>query len=136
MSEKLKILEELIRMAERFDLVEVEFQEGDIRFRIKREAGKVKEEVKKREIARGTRSTVSPFVGIFYRSPSPGAPPFVNVGDKIQKGQVLCIIESMKIMNEVESDVDGKIISVLVEDREPVEYGQELFVVQVENLYV
>lgn len=133
MSEKIRLLEELVQIAEKFDLLEVEFQEGDIKLKIKRKSGKVREEKKKKELPQGTRSIVSPFVGTFYRAPSPGAPPFVNVGDKIQKGQVLCIIESMKIMNEVESDVDGKILSILVEDGETVEYGQELFMVQVEG---
>jgi len=132
-SEKIRLLEELVQIAEKFDLLEVEFQEGDIKLKIKRKSGKVREEKKKKELPQGTRSIVSPFVGTFYRAPSPGAPPFVNVGDKIQKGQVLCIIESMKIMNEVESDVDGKILSILVEDGETVEYGQELFMVQVEG---
>jgi acetyl-CoA carboxylase biotin carboxyl carrier protein len=133
MSEKLKLLEELAKIAEAFDLLEVEFQEGEIKLRIRRKGGKPKEERKKMELRPGTKVIVSPFVGTFYRAPSPGAPPFVNVGDRIQKGQVLCIIESMKIMNEVESDVDGKIISILVEDGETVEYGQELFIVHVEG---
>lgn len=133
MSDRIKLLEELVQIAEKFDLLEVEFQEGDTKLRIKRKSGKHRAEKKKKELLPGTRSVVSPFVGTFYRAPSPGAPPFVNVGDKIQKGQVLCIIESMKIMNEVESDVDGKILSILVEDGETVEYGQELFVVQVEG---
>ncbi len=132
MSEKIKLLEELIKMAERFDLLELEFQEGDTRLRIKRRTIREREEKKKKELPAGTRAIVSPFVGTFYRAPSPGAPPFVNVGDRIQKGQVLCIIESMKIMNEVESDVDGKILSILVEDGETVEYGQELFIIQLE----
>jgi acetyl-CoA carboxylase biotin carboxyl carrier protein len=66
-------------------------------------------------------------VGTFYRSPNPGAPPFVEVGDTVRKGQVLCILEAMKIMNEVECDVDGKVIRVYPEDRQPVEFGERLF---------
>lgn len=73
----------------------------------------------------------SPLVGTFYRAPSPGAPPFVEEGDKVSKGQVLCIIEALKVMNEIESDVDGKIVKVLVENGQPVEYGQELFYIEV-----
>ncbi|MFN3813715.1 MAG: acetyl-CoA carboxylase biotin carboxyl carrier protein [Aquificaceae bacterium] len=71
----------------------------------------------------------SPLVGTFYRSPSPGAPPFVEVGDVVSPGQVLCIIEALKVMNEIESDVRGKIIRVLVENGQTVEYGQPLFLI-------
>ncbi len=69
----------------------------------------------------------SPLVGTFYRAPSPGAEPFVKEGDFVRKGQVLCIIEAMKVMNEIESDVDGIVERILVENGKPVEYGQELF---------
>jgi acetyl-CoA carboxylase biotin carboxyl carrier protein len=71
----------------------------------------------------------SPLVGTFYRSPSPGAPPFVEVGDIVSPGQVLCIIEALKVMNEIESDVRGKIVKILVENGETVEYGQPLFLI-------
>lgn len=130
MSEKLKLLEELIRIAERFDLLEVELQDGEFKLRVKRRVGRKEVEKKSEERPKDMRAITSPFVGTFYRAPSPGAPPFVNVGDKVQKGQVLCIIESMKIMNEIESDVDGRVVSILVEDGEPVEYGQELFLIR------
>lgn len=73
----------------------------------------------------------SPLVGTFYRAPSPGAPPFVEEGDMVSKGQVLCIIEALKVMNEIESDVDGKVVKILVENGQPVEYGQELFYIEV-----
>lgn len=69
----------------------------------------------------------SPIVGTFYASPGPGKPAFIKPGDKVQAGQVLCIIEAMKLMNEIESDTDGEIASVFVEDGQPVEYGQALF---------
>lgn len=72
----------------------------------------------------------SPIVGTFYRAPSPGAEPYVNVGDIIKKGQILCIVEAMKLMNEIESEVAGKIVEVLVEDSQPVEYGEILFKVE------
>jgi acetyl-CoA carboxylase biotin carboxyl carrier protein len=69
----------------------------------------------------------SPFVGTFYRSPSPEAPMFVEVGQQVHKGQVLCIVEAMKLMNEIEAETDGTIVAVLVENAQPVEYGQQLF---------
>ncbi len=69
----------------------------------------------------------SPIVGTFYRSPSPDAPSYVNVGDKVRKGQVVCIIEAMKLMNQVESDVDGVVVEILVDNAQPVQFGQELF---------
>jgi acetyl-CoA carboxylase biotin carboxyl carrier protein len=69
----------------------------------------------------------SPFVGTFYRRPNPDAPAYVSVNDKVQKGQVLCIVEAMKLMNEIEADIAGTIIGVLVDDGAPVEYGQPLF---------
>ncbi len=72
----------------------------------------------------------SPLVGTFYRAPSPGAPPFVEEGDIVSKGQVLCIIEALKVMNEIESDVNGKVVKILVENGQPVEYGQELFYIE------
>lgn len=71
----------------------------------------------------------SPMIGTFYRSPKPDAPPFVNVGDMIVKGQKVCIIEAMKLFNEIESEVSGRIVKVLVENASPVEYDQPLFLV-------
>ena len=72
----------------------------------------------------------SPMIGTFYRSSGPGKPVFVNVGDEIKVGQVLCIVEAMKLFNEIESEVSGKIVKVLVDDTSPVEYDQPLFLVQ------
>ncbi len=69
----------------------------------------------------------SPFVGTFYRNPSPDQPPYVEVGSSVRKGQTLCIIEAMKLMNEIESEVAGKVAEVLVENAQPVEFGQALF---------
>ena len=71
----------------------------------------------------------SPMIGTFYRSASPDKPSFVNVGDEVKKGQVLCIIEAMKLFNEIESEVSGRIVKVLVDDASPVEYDQPLFLV-------
>ncbi len=72
----------------------------------------------------------SPMVGTFYRRPSPDKPIYVNVGDEVQKGQILCIIEAMKLFNEIESEVSGKIVKILVEEGTPVEYDQPLFLVE------
>lgn len=71
----------------------------------------------------------APMVGIFYSSPSPDQPPFVNKGQNIKTGDVLCIIEAMKIMNQIEADIGGKLVRILVENGDPVEYGQPLFVI-------
>jgi acetyl-CoA carboxylase biotin carboxyl carrier protein len=72
----------------------------------------------------------SPMVGTFYRAPSPGAPPFIEVGQQVTKGQTLCIIEAMKLLNEIESDATGTVKAVLVENGQPVEYGQPLFTIE------
>ncbi|NVB82040.1 MAG: acetyl-CoA carboxylase biotin carboxyl carrier protein [Kofleriaceae bacterium] len=69
----------------------------------------------------------SPFVGTFYRKPNPDSPTYVSLNDKVDKGQVLCIVEAMKLMNEIEADVAGTVVGILVEDGAPVEYGQPLF---------
>ena len=74
---------------------------------------------------------MSPFVGTFYRSPSPDADPYIKEGQTVKRGDVLCIIEAMKLMNEIESEVSGKIVSVLVENGQPVEFGEPLFLVEV-----
>ncbi len=72
----------------------------------------------------------SPMIGTFYRSANPETPPFVNVGDAIKEGETICIIEAMKLFNEIESDVSGKIVKVLVENATPVEYDQPLFLIE------
>jgi len=78
----------------------------------------------------GWQIVKSPIVGTFYECPSPGAPPFVKVGDKVSVGQVLCIVEAMKLMNEIESDHAGTIVKLYVTNGQPVEYGQKLFAVK------
>ena len=72
----------------------------------------------------------SPVVGTFYRSPDPGAPPFTQIGDTVTKGQVLCIIEAMKLMNEIASEYDGEVVNIFVEDGQPVQYGERLFAIK------
>jgi len=83
------------------------------------------------EAEAGLHVITSPIVGTFYRSPSPESGPFVNVGDRITKGKVLCIIEAMKLMNEIESDIDGVIAKIYPSNGQPVEYGEKLFAVKV-----
>src|SRR5215467_6678730 len=78
----------------------------------------------------GLHAVKSPIVGTFYEAPSPGAPPFVKVGDSVEVGQVLCIVEAMKLLNEIESDVAGEIVKKLATNGQPIEYGQELFTIR------
>jgi acetyl-CoA carboxylase biotin carboxyl carrier protein len=78
----------------------------------------------------GVSYITSPFVGTFYRAPNPDAPPYTDVGARIRKGQVLCIVEAMKLMNEIESEVDGTVLEILGVNGQPVEYGQQLFKVK------
>jgi acetyl-CoA carboxylase biotin carboxyl carrier protein len=82
------------------------------------------------EAAEDLHMVRSPIVGTFYEAPSPGAPPFVKAGDMIEVGQVLCIVEAMKLMNEIESDVAGEVVKKLVANGQPIEYGQELFAIR------
>lgn len=80
--------------------------------------------------AENLHSVRSPIVGTFYESPSPGSPPFAKAGDQVEVGQVLCIVEAMKLMNEIECDVAGEIVKKLATNGQPIEYGQELFVIR------
>ncbi len=94
-------------------------------------AASVPAKMEKAESAEDTRSVLvkSPIVGTFYEGPAPGAAPFVRVGETVQPGKVLCIIESMKLMNEIESEVAGVVLSRLVQNGQPVEYGEALFAI-------
>jgi acetyl-CoA carboxylase biotin carboxyl carrier protein len=133
---------ELARIAAEFDLSEVETDpSGNIRVvrRLERAGvaaaaplapgplSLVPSAEKAEAVDDRTATITSPFVGTFYRSPSPEAPAFAEVGATIRKGQVVCIVEAMKLMNEIESDLDGKVLAVLVKNGEHVEYGQPLF---------
>jgi acetyl-CoA carboxylase biotin carboxyl carrier protein len=80
--------------------------------------------------AGNTVTIKSPMIGTFYRSASPDKPAFINIGDEIEPGKIVCIIEAMKLFNEIESEVKGRIVKVLVEDASPVEYDQPLFLVE------
>jgi acetyl-CoA carboxylase biotin carboxyl carrier protein len=78
----------------------------------------------------GLHIVKSPIVGTYYEAPSPGSPPFIKVGDTVSAGQVLCIVEAMKLMNEIESDVAGEVVKILVTNNQPIEYGQSLFAIR------
>jgi acetyl-CoA carboxylase biotin carboxyl carrier protein len=140
----IKEIKSLYRFLKDTDIVEIEIQGAEERLRIKRGEGHVVSapqaaaqpqkavEPKAAEEAKALQPenikvVLSPMVGTFYRSPSPDAPPFVEVGGIVKQGQVLCIIEAMKLMNEVESEFGGKITSILVDNGQPVEYGEPLF---------
>jgi acetyl-CoA carboxylase biotin carboxyl carrier protein len=82
------------------------------------------------EVSDSLHYVTSPMVGTFYRAPDPTSPPFVNVGEEVKKSQTLCIIEAMKLMNEIESEVEGVIKEIYAENGKPVEYGQRLFAIQ------
>ena len=126
-------------------LSEIEVEDGKRRIRIRREtaafsaAPAPKEPAASESAAPVESETVpgkaqhyvtSPIVGTFYTAPSPNANPYVEVGDLVKKGQVLCIVEAMKLMNEIESDVDGRVVKICVEDGAAVEYGEPLMAIE------
>jgi acetyl-CoA carboxylase biotin carboxyl carrier protein len=136
--------EQIVKLAVRHHLAEIEIEQAGIRIRVVREhapaAGapaRLPEPVAQPQpVAVESAAAITlvpieaPMVGTFYRAPAPGAEPFVGEGDVVKPGQVLCIIEAMKLMNEIEAKVSGRIARVLVENGQPVEYGQHLFLVE------
>jgi len=141
-------IRELIRLAEEMGVAELEVQRGENRVRIRKSFGAEgnivlaapqsaapaapappapKAEAPAAKQPDSLHYVPSPIVGTYYESSSPGTPPFVKVGDHVRIGQVLCIIESMKLMNEIEADVAGVVESRLVPNGQPVEYGEKLF---------
>ena len=138
-------IEEIIALFEASSLSELEVEKEGIRVRLKKEisasssvpAAPVtklpsEKEEKKEEMDAGLIPIKTPMVGTFYRSSSPESPPFVEEGEVIETEQVVCIIEAMKLMNEIKSEAKGKIVKILVEDGHPVEYGQTLFLIKKE----
>lgn len=125
-------LRELIQLLEESNLTEIEVEQDDDRIRLRREPSPVVGAAPSASAAtaapemEGTYVT-SPFVGTFYRAPSPDDNAFVEVGDQIAPGQVLCIVEAMKLMNEIEAEIAGEIVEILVKSGKPVEYGDRLF---------
>lgn len=155
----LKEIKELVQFLKEEDITEFELERGDVKLRIKRGAAEITppprdsiinvhpapapihvagpaaptapmpaaEPPKAEEALHMVRS---PIVGTYYESPSPGSPPFVKPGDSVEAGQVLCIVEAMKLMNEIEADVAGEIVKCLVKNGQPIEYNQELFAIR------
>ena len=138
----------LIEMLEASNLNEIEVSQGEESVRISKSSGEMKvlqdsniginnesqsiNKIDNNQIEneiKGNQVT-SPIVGTFYRKPSPDKEPFVKVGDIVNKGDVLCIIEAMKMMNEIKSEFDGKISSIEVDDGQPVEFGQTIIVIE------
>lgn len=145
-------LKELIRAVDESDLSEFKLEKCDIKIYMKKEEGEkiIRESASERagiqeapvekivpapkdleeKKEENLHIIKSPMIGVFYSSPSPDAESFVRPGSRVKKGDVLCILEAMKLMNEITSDVDGEIVEVLVENQSPVEYGQGLFKVR------
>ena len=148
-------IRELIQLVAETGVAELEVQRGENRVRIRRAfGGEVQEVVVPAQLSSGKNvpsanpaphrptteleapadkdlvTVKSPIVGTFYECASPGAPPFVRVGETVQPGKVLCIIESMKLMNEIEAEIGGVIVSKLVPNGQPVEYGEALFAIR------
>ena len=139
-------IKKLIEMLQESDLKEIEVSQGDESVKIVRdhsaqsngnniiqqpEVFSAETEIQQKIETSKTEGNVisSPIVGTFYRKPSPDKDPFIRVGDTVQKGDVLCIIEAMKMMNEIKSDFSGKVISIDLEDGQPVEYGQSIITI-------
>ena len=139
-------VKKLIEMLEASDLEEIEIQEGEESVRLVKkqtlDSTRTKENASssegqqekqpEKEILPSTEegeAILSPMVGTFYAAASPGAKPFASIGETIQEGDVVCIIEAMKMMNEIKSEFTGKVTSVLVENSDPVEFGQKLFLI-------
>lgn len=145
-----KQIQDLIDLLRRNNLTELEFERQGIRIRVRHDPAarplttSVQEFVPAppqqpmhsasattsvSDANTGFLTVTSPIVGTFYRSPSPDADPYVEEGDAVKKGQVLCVVEAMKLMNEIESEVDGRLVKILVENTKSVEYGQALFLI-------
>ena len=144
----IKEIKDMINLMNENGLTELEVEKDGVRIRLKKGSGgayekaveyvvphaqqhpekpaAAAEKIEKRNVV----EIKAPMVGTFYRSPSPEAAPYVNVGDFIEPGQVICIIEAMKLMNEIKSEVKGKIIEIQVDNAEPVEFGQVLFMIE------
>ncbi len=148
-AEQVRQIQDFINLLRRNNLTELEIERQGLRIRVRHEVGarpgstssaesaasipqmspSPEGQSTPTEEASGLVTITSPIVGTFYRSPSPDADPYVEEGDFVKKGQVLCIVEAMKLMNEIESETDGRIVKVLAESTKPVEYGQPLFLI-------
>lgn len=154
----INLLKRLIKLVEKSEITEFSVQEGDLKVRISKNSKGIHNFVTNTPVdyhnpaitgipprSESTESTAtektvetsenlhevkSPIVGTFYRAPAPDADPYIQIGDQISVGTVLCIVEAMKLMNEIESDINGKIVKILVENATPVEYNQPLFLIE------
>jgi len=139
---ELEDLKGLIELLKETDITELQIEKNGSKVKIKREKLLSSIELSKPVVAQEKPSSeiseenqrlitvTSPIVGTFYRASSPEAEPFVQVGSKVKKGQVLCIIEAMKLMNEIESEVEGVVVRILIENGQSVEYGEPLFLIE------
>ena len=148
----IKEIKEMINLMNENGLAELEVEKDDMRIRLKKtptgfegfdgpmvlqgqavnaasRVAPVTQEVVEKSVIK-TVEIKSPMVGTFYRSPNPEAPAYAEVGQTIEPGQVICIIEAMKLMNEIKSEIRGKILEILVDNAEPVEFGQPLFLIE------
>ena len=148
----IKEIKEMITLMNENGLMELEIEKDGMRVKLKKsssqegfngpilverqsvqsEAGQAKPQTIEQQDKSSVKTleVKSPMVGTFYRAPSPEAPPYVEVGQVIQPGQVICIIEAMKMMNEIKSEIKGKILEILVDNAEPVEFGQPVLLVE------
>ncbi len=145
----LKELKEMINLMNENNLVELEIEREGLKIRIKKGISGIPEITQEKYIIQPSGLTPAvhptkeaeipsikrveikaPMVGTFYRTPAPDAPPFIEVGDEIEPGQVICIIEAMKLMNEIKAEIKGRVAEILVENAEPVEFGQTLFLIE------
>lgn len=147
-------IKKLLKVFENADVTELSIQEGDLKIKISKNGTKTSsvnnvippsfempasipqnavdkpQEVSKEDKDDNSHIIKSPIVGTFYRAPAPDADPYVQVNDSVSDGTVLCIVEAMKLMNEIECDISGKIVQILVEDGTPVEFNQPLFKIE------
>lgn len=138
-------IKNLIELLKETDITEFQIEREGSKLKIKKEKylssfEKVQTVEKPSAVTGDTREEIeedhklvtvtSPIVGIFHRAPAPEAPPFVEIGSVVKKGQVMCIVEAMKLMNEIESDTDGTVSRILIENGQPVEYGEPLFLIE------
>ncbi len=152
-------IKKLIKVFENSKVTELSIQEGDLKIKVSKNGSSnipgnlnpaiplqtqtlpvtpptpesivsSKEEVSEEKESENLHVIKSPIVGTFYRAPAPDADPYVQIGDSVSLGSVLCIVEAMKLMNEIESDISGKVVQILVEDGTPVEYNQPLFKIE------
>jgi len=151
----LNLLKKLIKMVEQSDITDFTVQEGELKVSISKNSNQSQQIQIQPAVDYGKPPTImqhsgqpaelkpapakvqsnlheikSPIVGTFYRAPAPDADPYVQVGDMVSVGSVLCIVEAMKLMNEIECDMSGKIVKILIENATPVEYNQPLFLIE------